>query len=165
MLYFAYGSNMCTGRLRGRVPSASPLFRAQLVGHSFRFHKRSKDGSAKADAYKTNNLADTVWGVVFEIAPAEKPNLDRAEGLNQGYIDKTVGVVDETAETHQVLIYVADPSAIDASLRPYSWYKRFVVEGARQHELPVEYVQFVERFDDIDDPDQNRETSKRAIRC
>lgn len=165
MLYFAYGSNMCTSRLRLRVPSATPRLWARLAGHAFRFHKRGRDGSAKADAYKTDNPGDRVWGVVFEIADAEKPNLDRAEGLNQGYNERTVGVVDEAAATHQALIYVADPPAVDASLRPYSWYKRFVVEGARHHGLPADYVRFLEELPDIEDADRNRDAAKRAIRC
>lgn len=165
MVYFAYGSNMCTGRLQGRVPSATPLFRARLMGHALRFHKRSKDGSAKADAYRTNNPGDTVWGVVFRIAEPEKPKLDRAEGLNQGYNEQTVDILDEAAVTHEALVYLADPSAIDASLRPYSWYKRFVVKGARQHELPTEYIQLIEGFEAIDDQDRNRDAAKRAIRC
>src|SRR5690348_15499711 len=43
MLYFAYGSNMCTNRLRAkdRVPSAEFVQTARLAKHIFRFHKRS----------------------------------------------------------------------------------------------------------------------------
>ena len=47
MLYFAYGSNMCTGRLRQRVPSAAPVRIAKLLNRSLRFHKRSDDRSGK----------------------------------------------------------------------------------------------------------------------
>jgi gamma-glutamylcyclotransferase len=47
-------SNMCTGRLQQRVPSARPIAVAKLLNNSLRFHKRSdKDGSGKADAYFT----------------------------------------------------------------------------------------------------------------
>ena len=42
------GSNMCTGRLQQRVPSARPIAVAKLLNNSLRFHKRSdKDGSEK----------------------------------------------------------------------------------------------------------------------
>jgi hypothetical protein len=27
----------------------------------------------------------------------------------------------------------------DPALRPYFWYKRFLVEGAREHSLPAEF--------------------------
>jgi gamma-glutamylcyclotransferase len=56
MLYFAYGSNMCTGRLRApdRVPTAEFVRIARVPQHLLRFHKLSKkDCSAKADAYLT----------------------------------------------------------------------------------------------------------------
>lgn len=86
-LYFAYGSNMCTGRLthRRRCPSARPELIAKLSGHKFGFHKISSDGSAKADAEYTGNNEDVVWGVVFSIDGSEEAALDQAEGLGNGY--------------------------------------------------------------------------------
>lgn len=94
MYYFAYGSNMCTGRLRCRVPSAKPLFVSPLYGYRLRFHKRSSDRSGKADAEFTGNQADVVWGVVFEIDGHEKSNLDQAEGLGRGYDEKEINLKD-----------------------------------------------------------------------
>ena len=84
MPYFAYGSNMCTERLRRRVPSAVPLRIAKLLNHSLRFHKRSDDGSGKSDAHFTGEPTDMVWGVIFEIVARQKRNLDQAEGLGYG---------------------------------------------------------------------------------
>jgi hypothetical protein len=81
--YFAYGSNMCTAKLRDRVPSARPLFVAKLQEHILRFQKRSTDGSAKADAEFTGDSNDVVWGVVFEIDSDQKHALDRREGLGR----------------------------------------------------------------------------------
>jgi len=82
MLYFAYGSNMSVSRLRKRVPSASPLGCHILKKHDLRFHKKSKDGSGKCDAYETSNDKDIVYGALFGIDPNEKPALDAAEGLD-----------------------------------------------------------------------------------
>jgi hypothetical protein len=132
MRYFAYGSNMCTGCLRRRVPSAEFVCVAKLPGHAFRFHKRSsKDDSVKGDALETKDQLDVVWGVVFDIADREKPTLDDAEGLGAGYLDKTVTVTDGAGNEHRASMYFADPESIDAALQPYSWYKRFVIDGAR----------------------------------
>jgi hypothetical protein len=47
-LFFAYGSNMLTERLRERCPDARPLGTAIARGYLLSFSKRSKDGSAKA---------------------------------------------------------------------------------------------------------------------
>ena len=55
MLYFAYGSNMLTARLRERMPSCKPLGIAKLPGHALRFHKRSKDQSGKCNAFATDD--------------------------------------------------------------------------------------------------------------
>ena len=46
--------------------------------------KRSKDGSAKCNAFRTAEPTDAVIGVVYEIPTNEKPALDRAEGLVPG---------------------------------------------------------------------------------
>lgn len=122
ILYFAYGSNMCTGRLKQRVPSAAPLFAAKLNGHRLTFHKRSKDGSGKGDAEYTGDDRDFVWGVVFELQELEKRDLDNAEGLGHGYSEKLVTVITRLGKECAALMYYADDK--DVKLRPYSWYLR-----------------------------------------
>ena len=151
MNYFAYGSNMCTERLRRRVPSARPIRIAKLMNHSLRFHKRSKDHSGKCDAYFTGERKDTVWGVIFEIDPIDKPGLDNGEGLRHGYAETHSTVLDSDGNSHSVFMYTAEKTHIDPDLRPYSWYKRFVVEGAHQYSLPAEYIATIESVSDIAD--------------
>jgi AIG2-like family len=165
MLYFAYGSNMCTGRLRRRVPSAAAPQVAKLSGHTFHFHKRSDDGSGKGNALNTGNPADVVRGVIFRIHPREKHALDDAEGVGHGYVERPVTVTDEAGNQHQTFMYVADEKSIDNSLRPYSWYKRFVVEGARQHRLPADYIARIEAIVSDEDPDRNRDAENRQVMC
>jgi len=165
MLYFAYGSNMCTGRLRRRVPSAKFVSIAKLAGHSFRFHKRSTDGSGKGDAFATGNILDVVWGVIFELDEGQKSTLDEAEGLGAGYEEKAASVLDESGQEHDVVLYVADTNSIDNTLRPYSWYKRFVIDGARQHKLPREYADLVAAMPDLEDLDPGRDQRNRSIAC
>jgi gamma-glutamylcyclotransferase len=165
MLYFAYGSNMCTGRLRRRISTATFVYIAKLSRHSFRFHKRSTDGSAKGDAFETGNPADVVWGVIFNINKGQKSILDEAEGLGAGYEEKAATVVDQTGQEHRVLLYVADANNIDNTLRPYSWYKRFVVDGGRQHDLPGEYLHNIAAMPDVEDSDHPRDRRNRSIVC
>jgi len=89
MHYFSYGSNMSIRRMVKRVPSAKVVTVARLSGHILKYHKASKDGSGKCDVLETEQIEDTVYGVVFDIAEGEKTNLDRAEGLGYGYEAKT----------------------------------------------------------------------------
>lgn len=161
MLYFAYGSNMCSGRLRRRVPSAEPLFIACLSGHRLSFDKRSNDGSGKADAEHTGD-DNCVWGVVFEIETVEKEALDQAEALGSGYEEKTVTLDGPFGKCAATMYYATDK---DAVRKPYSWYLRFVVEGARQHGLPADYVFSLEHIESIDDPDPSRDSQNRSIPC
>jgi len=165
MIYFAYGSNMCTGRLRGRVPSATPVRVAKLSNHSLRFHKQSTDGSGKGDAYFTGEQRDVIWAVIFEIDPREKADLDRAEGVGHGYAEKQITVIDLESHPYPLFMYAAEATHIDPALAPYSWYKRFVVEGAREHHLPAEYIAAIEAVEAIEDPDRQRDARNRRIHC
>jgi hypothetical protein len=163
LFYFAYGSNMCTGRLTTRVASAKPSGIAKLASHAFRFHKRSDDGSSKADAFFTGKDEDIVWGVLFELREADKPTLDRVEGLGHGYVEQLLTVERREGGQRAVFLYSAQKTHIEADLHPYSWYKRFVVEGARQHGLPPSYVAQIEALPDIQDPDRERDAKNRRI--
>ncbi len=140
MKYFAYGSNLSVPEIRKWVPSATPYRVAKLKHHELKFHKRSKDGSAKCDAFKTGNRKDVVHGVVYEIDEKEKQNLDNKEGLGYGYNEKEV-VVESDQGTVTACTYVADSDYIDDTLKPYPGYKQLVLEGARQHGLPKSYIE------------------------
>jgi gamma-glutamylcyclotransferase len=157
---------MCTGRLRARVPSARSVFITQLSCHTLKFHKRSqKDRSAKADAEYTGRETDVVWGVIFEIDAAQKQRLDEAEGLGWGYEEKSISLKDCTEQAYEASMYFASSTYKDTNLRPYSWYLRFVVEGAKQHGLPPEYVVWLERIESTEDQDRARDARERAISC
>jgi gamma-glutamylcyclotransferase len=93
ILYFAYGSNMLSRRLRARVPSAMPIAKGFVSEHRLTFDKVSIDGSGKCDTEKTGVPKDRVYGVVYKIDGTDKPALDRAEGLGNGYAEKCVEVV------------------------------------------------------------------------
>jgi len=159
---FAYGSNMCTERLQARVPSAEPVTTGYVRQRRFAFHKRSEDGSAKADAMWTGSTSDRVWGVVFRLHLDEKPVLDEHEFLGIGYDQELVDVVHETGAT-QAWMYVAREEAIDPSLLPYSWYHDFILHGARQHKLPTDYVEFLQSFESIADRDCGRHALNRDV--
>jgi cation transport regulator ChaC len=160
--YFAYGSNMCSGRLGARVPCTFVAI-ARLVGHQLRFHKVSTDGSSKCDAYRTNSETDTVWGVVFDIPSAEKPNLDREEGLGKGYEDAQVVVELSDGTQLEALTYVASTDSVRSGLAPYIWYKAYVEAGAKEHELPEEYIaEAISSVEAVQDSDRARHERERA---
>lgn len=138
-LYFAYGSNMSSERLRARTPSAISLGRARLSGYTLRWHKLGRDGSGKCDIEPSATPGTAVWGVLYEINSTEKDGLDAVEGLGVGYDEHTVGVETDTV-VREAVTYKARPDKIDSALRPLHWYKAHVIRGATEHGLPGEYV-------------------------
>lgn len=161
MLYFSYGSNMSIKRLIDRVPSAKFVTVAVLHGHDLRFHKISKDGSGKCDAHETNNPEHSVIGVVFEIEESEKQSLDRKEGLGYGYQQKQVTLTSVSGESISAITYYA--TKIGSDLKPYNWYKHHVITGAKENELPVEYIDKINSIESITDPKPERHASEMAI--
>ncbi len=150
---FAYGSNMRTSRLKARTPSATPLGVGQLKGYRLKWHKAGTDGSGKCDVKHTGHDGHVVWGVLYTLQAAEKPLLDQVEGLGFGYTEKCAGIIigDETVEAWFYVAIETDPS-----LMPFHWYKAFVVEGAREHRLPQDYIAALEAIDSMDDEDEAR---------
>ena len=159
--YFSYGSNMSSQRLIDRVPSTKFMFIAKLKEHRLKFHKKSKDGSGKCDAEYTANPADCVIGVVFEILATEKPELDRKEGRGFGYEEKSVIVLTENDDQVEVVTYYA--TKIDALLKPYHWYKEHVLRGAKENNLPLDYISMIEKTESLPDPQPDRHEQELSI--
>ena len=161
ILYFAYGSNMSTRRIRRRIQSATVLSSAYLAGYCLRFRKKSVDGSAKCDIEYTRVGEDRVHGVVYEIPVDDKNVLDHYEGLGNGYEDRQVSIVLPGGDTIIASTYFA--THIDASLKPFHWYKEHVLRGAYEHTLPGEYVEAIEAVHSIPDPDRDKHAAELSI--
>lgn len=158
-LYFAYGSNMSHKRLQARTPSVRPIGRALLSGYRLVFDKASKDGSGKADCQKEDGFS--VWGGLYAIATVERANLDRAEGLGSGYDESRVNIRVGDGSTVSALTYLATEK--DASLRPYTWYMKHVLIGAKDFSLPGGYVAEIQAVDVVKDSDLAREERELSI--
>lgn len=159
MLYFSFGSNMSEKRLLRRI-TASRIGVAILTEHQLCFRKRSNsDGSAKCDILETGQPDDFVLGVLYDIDRSQKPVLDIYEGLGYGYDVKTVSVTIDNKSFDAFTYYATN---IDTSLKPYHWYKRHVLEGARENNMPEDYIQRIDKVPaqiDIDSERKERELS------
>lgn len=150
-MYFAYGSNMCSAWLQRRCSSAKPIGVAELSGHELRWHKRSKDGSGKCDISRSER--QRVLGVLYQIDEADKRDLDRAEGLGNGYAEIDVDLL---VDGNHVSAKAYQATAKDEALQPYSWYKALVVAGAKENGLPESYVEQLISSASQEDPDRSR---------
>ena len=151
---------MSEPRLRQRVESASKVSVAILAGFILAFHKPSqKDGSAKCDICPKEG--SSVYGVVFEIDTNDLDALDMCEGNGKGYKRIKLPVTLDSGAVIHAETYKA--TAIDRNLKPYTWYLRHVVEGARNAPLPEEYIAALESVEAVRDPDENREKGELEI--
>lgn len=156
-VYFSYGPNMLTARMRERVPSCKPMGIATLPDHALRFHKRSKDKSGKCNAFAMGN-GSSVIGVLFSFDLAERAKLDEAEGVGGGFENKMVTIINDKGRRQKVLTYTARPEFIDDSLKPYGWYKDIVLAGCKEHCLPPEYIaESVGSVETIEDTDKTED--------
>jgi gamma-glutamylcyclotransferase len=153
-LYFAYGSNMLSLRLCERTPSARAISQGTLRGYRLTFHKESQDGSGKGHIHESGNFDDSVFGVLFEIDRSDKHSLDQAEGLGMGYDDLIVEVLTPDGDVVSASSYVG--TSLNKDLKPYHWYKSFLVGGAKEHALPAHYIKSLEAVEAIKDPDAKR---------
>lgn len=161
-LYFAYGSNMLSRRLkaRERTPSAQVIGAGFVEGYRLTFDKVSTDRSGKCNIKATTNPTDRVHGVLFSIPTAEERALDRAEGLGRGYRKGKVRVMTPSG-ARDAIAYIADNTA--SLLRPYDWYKALVVAGAMEHGLPDAYVEWLQAVDSQPDPNPVRRANNEAV--
>ena len=152
-LYFAYGSNLLSRRLRQRTASAVAIGRGVLPGHVLRWHMASTDGSGKCDVIVQRDGVAMVHGVVYRIDHDEKPFLDTAESLGSGYREEQV-VVHMGAQ--QVEATISRALRIDAAAVPYDWYHALVLGGAREHQLPDPCLRQLAGVSTRADPDVQR---------
>ena len=164
-LYFAYGSNMLTERLRARCPSAAPRGVATAPGYALEFTKRSVDGSAKATLVADGTSGAAVPGVLFEIARADLPHLDAAEGVGIGYDRYDAFRVMRHADNAPMIAatYLAPARARDGSLVAFDWYVALALAGALQHRLPAAHVAALRRTMMQPDPHGRRATRLEAV--
>jgi len=135
VLYFAYGSNMKSDRLKKRVPSAAPKGIAYLPKRRLAFNKISTDGSGKANV--VDDPKSVVWGVLYEIKKQEMDRLDKDEA---GYQRMTVNV--KTDKSVNAVTYIS--LGLDNSILPFDTYKKLVVDGAKESGLPPDYIAQIE---------------------
>jgi gamma-glutamylcyclotransferase (GGCT)/AIG2-like uncharacterized protein YtfP len=145
ILYFAYGSNLKGSRMRERVPSARREAVAFLEHHRLACNKRGRDGSAKANLVSAPG--ERVWGVLYRVEQTHLTLLDRFEA---GYQRIQVEVRTAAGAAHRATTYRSDRITGDPT--PFAWYRGMILEGAREHGLPEDYLAVLEALPARPDP-------------
>ncbi len=145
---FAYGSNMHPGRMRERLPAAEILGVARLLGHRLVMNKRGRDGSAKANLER--DARGQVWGVLWDLSLDERAHLDGFEG---GYERIRVSLTRIEGEEVEAEVYVSERRIGEPVA--YDWYKAYLVDAARHHGFPADYLTFLEALPSRPDPSRD----------
>jgi hypothetical protein len=150
--YLAYGSNLPYARMLERTSKDLKLKgKFAWTGRRLAFAKRGRDGSGKCTAIEATNDR-VVWGAIYQLTPSDKRNLAAVEvGYHEQPLMLPIDGVQRLGFT-----YLADQEQVDESLRPYHWYKRLVLAGAREHGFPADYIAAIEGSIALDDPNAER---------
>jgi gamma-glutamylcyclotransferase (GGCT)/AIG2-like uncharacterized protein YtfP len=135
-LYFAYGANMDRAQMAVRCPRSTPLGAAILARHRLAVMREGWLTAAR-DSHAR------VHGVLWDLALADVPALDRFEGLGEGLYVKAAQPVIATGGAKRALVYFGANSG-PGRVRP--GYLRDILAAARAWELPREAVAALERL-------------------
>ena len=139
MYYFAYGSNLSTNYIHDYTPSATFVMKADLPNYKIEFRRYSKDLSGGISSI-IETPGDLVKGVIYEVKASELDALDILENVPEGiYRRDTYCVLGEDSHWHRADLYrVSTPAG---PYTPSKTYVDFMIEGAREHGLDVDYVE------------------------
>jgi gamma-glutamylcyclotransferase (GGCT)/AIG2-like uncharacterized protein YtfP len=129
-LYFAYGYNMDQAAMLQRCPASKAVGIARLMRHRFIIF----------DAGYASVVRDpqrAVWGMVWDLALADVPALDRYESLSTGLYAKVVQPVVTEQGPRRAMVYVGR-SAKPGTPRP--GYMEEVIQAAQHAGLPEDYI-------------------------
>jgi len=109
------------------------------LGHAIKFNKKSIDGSGKTNIIGENT--SKVFGIIYELTDEQIKLLDKIEA---GYKKSTVDTLLE-GNTVRADTYFAIPKKTDNNLLPTRDYLSFLILGAKEHNFPEDYVEFLEK--------------------
>ena len=130
-LYFAYGSNMDVEAMARRCPASKPLGVARLARHRFVIMREGYASVAR-------DPRRSVWGVLWELALADGPALDRYESVASRLYTKVSQPVLTEGGPRRALVYVGRSG--EGGL-PRPGYLEAVLATAESAGLPNAYLQ------------------------
>lgn len=144
--YFAYGSNMSRAIfLERRAMHPLATRRGRLEGHRLCFNLPVGPGE-RGVANLAPVAGGRTWGVLYLLTGEEFDRLDRTEGVHRGFYRRAaVEVVVDGGDRIGAFTYLS--SGAWEGRKPSARYLGLLVEGAREHGLPDEYVAALESLE------------------
>ena len=136
MHHFAYGSNLNHKQMNCRCPDNKFVKRVCLDNYKFVYDGHSSNrGGAVANILKSAD--NIVWGGLYEISKSDLVNLDRCEGYPDSYDRKELKVKDDHSNIYKAITYLRIGERIGI---PSDKYKKIIIDGAKDCNLPDNYV-------------------------
>jgi cation transport regulator ChaC len=141
--YFSYGSNMNRGVFVDRRAMHPLQTRpARLDDYRLCFDLPVGPGERGVANLEPHAGAHT-WGVLYLITAAEFDHLDRTEGVpSSAYRRLPISVLIDDAQLIAAFTYQSDK--VRPGRKPSPRYIGLLIEGAREHGLPSDYIQFLQ---------------------
>jgi hypothetical protein len=134
--YFAYASNLKKSNLELSLGSKIDNFLdGRLLDYGFRFNVKNADGKARANIIVSES--EDVFGAIYEIENTVKEKLLASE---PGYKLIEVNIETQTGYV-PALTFISDEDT--EGLYPAKDYLKSISEGAKEHKLPEEYLEFI----------------------
>lgn len=142
--YFAYGSNMCSHRLRTRVGEVRVVGRVHLPGYEHGFTKLGTDGTGKGNIERRDRRV--VHGVLYQLSDRQ---FEVLAGFETGYVQREVAT-HVWGSTHVARTFVAEPPT--GPLEPSPEYLTHYLRGMDEHGLPGRWRRIILRASGIRPP-------------
>jgi hypothetical protein len=139
---FAYGSNLDLKQLASRCP-ASRLnwYKARAVGWRICFPQFSRNRGGGV-ASIVEDPQRRCLGIAFSVTPNDLSGLDRFEGIPRSYSRRTIQVVDELGNAHEVWTYIGNSETANV-VAPTEAYLGIILKSLRSLGYSEQYVQEV----------------------
>ena len=141
-LYFAYGSNMSSKQMKERISSSIYVGVGFIDNHSLKFNRKGSYRSSGVASVEPSS--GKVWGVVWKMSLSDLSKLTKIEDPT-AYNREQMVVALESGENLTCNIYVAIKQ-VDF-IAPEQGYVDLIVTGAKEHNLPTEYIAFLKNIE------------------
>jgi gamma-glutamylcyclotransferase (GGCT)/AIG2-like uncharacterized protein YtfP len=139
--YFAYGSNISLKQMTHRCPSAKTYSKGVLKEYRIIFPIWSKRWGGGAAGIRPEQ-GRQVEGVVYELSEEDLKTLDKFEAVDKGlYYRKEIKVIVEDGSSLEAWVYIT--TSQDSSYPPSKRYLDTIIEGAREHDLSEEFMEYL----------------------
>ncbi len=127
--YFAFGSNMDKQQMEKRTQESSKRQKGLMTDWELVFNKINNKQKSTGFANIVPESGSIVEGIIYEVSEDAIRILDDYEGVPKAYHKKIMLVENNNKEFVDCLVYIANHSRTDNSLKPTKEYLDHLLEG------------------------------------